>query len=160
MDPLAGFHIYCSVHQTLKRPPSLESFSIVSCQHWLVEREATVMAPIPACDSALTPCLHGGQDFLQRHFPLWYPSSCPSGCLLTVSSGPCPGITLQSLWSSSSCHVEPKPLKEVQLVLSISTEVAWMRYHSLLWCQDNFKQWLINWNYRDVTERMVKNRRY
>ena len=69
------------------------------------ETEPTVMAPTPACDSALTPCLHGGQDFLQRHFPLWYPSSCPSGCLLTVNSRPCPGITLQFLWSSSSCHV-------------------------------------------------------
>ena len=38
-DSLAGIHFYCSVHQTLKRPPSLESFSIASCQHWLVERE-------------------------------------------------------------------------------------------------------------------------
>ena len=39
MDPLSVILIYCSVRQMLKRPPSLGSFSRVSCQHRLVERE-------------------------------------------------------------------------------------------------------------------------
>ena len=37
------------------------------------------MAPPPARDSAVLPCLHGSLAFLQRHFPLWSPPSHPRG---------------------------------------------------------------------------------
>ena len=44
---------------------------------WM-EREAMVMAPPPTCDSAVSPCFHGCQAFLHRHFP---PRSPPSPLL-------------------------------------------------------------------------------
>ena len=42
------------------------------------EREAMVMAPLLTCDSAVSPCYHGCQAFLHRHFP---PQSPPSHLL-------------------------------------------------------------------------------
>jgi len=33
------------------------------------EREAMVMAPSPACDSAVSSCFHGGLAFIHQHFP-------------------------------------------------------------------------------------------
>ena len=35
------------------------------------------MAPAPACDSAVSPCLRDYLVFLQRHFPPGSPPSCP-----------------------------------------------------------------------------------
>ena len=49
---------------------------LVACWCWLWrERENIMMVPPPAHDSALLPCL----AFLQRHFPLPSPPSCPLG---------------------------------------------------------------------------------
>ena len=64
-----------------------------------------MLAPPSVCDSAVAPCLHGCLAFLQRHSPLLSPSSCPLGCLPAVNSSPQPGISLQSLCSSSQLHI-------------------------------------------------------
>ena len=59
------------------------------------------MTPHPACDSAVVPCLHGFQAFLQS-IPCGHIFSPVSSCHLSeVKSSPHPGITLQSLHSSS-----------------------------------------------------------
>ena len=60
-----------SVHQPLDGPASL----LFICGCWLCgEREATVMAPSPSHDSAVSPCFHGCLTFLQPHFPPRSPS--------------------------------------------------------------------------------------
>ena len=64
-----------------------------------------MLAPPSVCDSAVAPCLPGCLAFLQRHSPLRSPSSCPLGCLPAVNSSPHPGISLQSLCSSSQLHI-------------------------------------------------------
>ena len=54
------------------------AFSIVHQQILAYgEREATVMAPPPACDSAVAPCFHGSLVFLRRHFLLQISSLPP-----------------------------------------------------------------------------------
>ena len=59
------------------------------------------MTPHPACDSAVVPCLHGFQAFLQS-IPCGHIFSPVSSCHLSeVKSSPHPGIALQSLHSSS-----------------------------------------------------------
>ena len=72
---LAGVLLCCWAQQALKGLRSLESFSIGQlradhCQA-CVEREASVMAPPPVCDSAVALYLHGCPAFLQRHSPPW-----------------------------------------------------------------------------------------
>ena len=41
------------------------------------EREAMVMAPPAACDSAILPCFHSCLAFFHQHFPPWSPPSHP-----------------------------------------------------------------------------------
>ena len=60
------------------------------------EREATIVAPPPACDSAVAPCFHGSPVFLHRHSLLWL-SSLPSP--QSVSPQPTAVLTL-GLFSS------------------------------------------------------------
>ena len=62
-------------------------------------REAVVMAPPTTQDSAVWPGFHGCLAFLHRHFPPQ--SHLPSIRLSTVNISPHPGITPQSLNSSS-----------------------------------------------------------
>lgn len=77
MVTLSEILLYCSVHQTLKEPPSLGTFSIgqlpvPTCG----ESEAIVMAPPTVHDSVVPSHLHGCLDFLQGHFLLQSPPSC------------------------------------------------------------------------------------
>ena len=54
------------------------------------EREAVVMAPTPTSDSAVSPCFHGRQAFLHRHFPPRSPSSHPLSLSLCSQQWPSP----------------------------------------------------------------------
>ena len=54
------------------------------------EREATVMAPPPTCDSAVLPCFQGCLAFLHRHFPPQSPPSHPLGPSLRSQQQPLP----------------------------------------------------------------------
>ena len=94
--PLWLVLLCCLVHQALKWPPWLGSFSfalhvrclksqplwslflLFSCQCWCVRRERLQwwLHP-PMHDSAVSPCLHGCLVFLHSHFPLKSPPSCP-----------------------------------------------------------------------------------
>ena len=65
------------------------------------KREAMVMAPHLAHDSAVSPCFHGCLAFtadISHHDALLH---IPSICLSTVTSSPHPGIAPQSLNSTS-----------------------------------------------------------
>ena len=78
MFTLSEIFLYCSVHQALKEPPSLGAFSLgqlpaLTCG----ESVAIVMAPPPVHDSVVSSHLHGYLDFLQGHFLLQSPPSCP-----------------------------------------------------------------------------------
>ena len=97
MATLAGVLLSCSICQALKEASWLGSFSLIqclrclkgqplwslsllfSCLCWCVGREATVMAPLFARDSAVSPRL----VFPHRHFPPWSLPSCALG------SSPC-----------------------------------------------------------------------
>ena len=77
MVTLSEILLYCSVHQALKKPPSLGTFSVgqlpaPTCG----ESEAIVMAPPTVHDSVVSSHLHGCLDFLQGHFLLQSPPSC------------------------------------------------------------------------------------
>ena len=53
-------------------------------------REATVMAPPPMHDSAVSPCFHGCRTFLHRHFPPQSPLSPPLDLSLCSQQQPWP----------------------------------------------------------------------
>ena len=77
MVTLSEILLYCSVHQALKEPPSLGTFSIgqlpaPTCG----ENEAIVMVPPAVHDSVVSSHLHGCLDFFQGHFLLQSPPSC------------------------------------------------------------------------------------
>ena len=59
------------------------------------------MAPLPVCDSAVSPCFHGCLAFFYRHFCHSLLPHIPSIHLSSVNSSLCPGIAPQSLNSSS-----------------------------------------------------------
>ena len=99
---LVGGPSLFSVQQALKEPPLLGSFSIgqlpvLSCG----EREPTMMAPPPVCDSAAVPCLHGCLAFLKRHSPLWIFSLPPPLAISPQSATVHPEIALQCPCSNS-----------------------------------------------------------
>ena len=100
--PLWLVLLFCSTCQVLKKPASLESFSVVQLPVLASEeREATVMAP--------PPCMI--QQYHLASMTAWFSSTVishcnllphvPSGCLPAVNSRHPPGIALQSLCSSS-----------------------------------------------------------
>ena len=115
-DPLAGVLLCRLAHQALKWAPRVGSYSVVQCIRHLMgqplhcsaasagmwdKREAMVMAPHLAHDSALSPCFHGCLAFpsdISHHDVLLH---IPSICLSTVTSKPHPGIAPQSLNSTS-----------------------------------------------------------
>ena len=104
---LAWVLLCCLVCQALKGPPSLGSFSVV--QLTCGDRDTTVMAPSPACDSAVSPYLHDYLTFLQRQSPLQSPPSHPQGPS-AINSRPLPGIAPQSLHFSSQPPRIPEDL--------------------------------------------------
>ena len=57
-----------------------------------------VMAPLPTCDSAVSPCFHGCLAFLHRHFPPRSPPSHPLD----------PSLRSQHQPSPSDCSTIPK----------------------------------------------------
>ena len=62
--------VLCSLAcEALKGPPFLGSSSFGQLLALTSEREATEMAPSPAHDSAILPCLHGFPAFLLRSRP-------------------------------------------------------------------------------------------
>ena len=85
--PLVGVLICSSVHQAFDGPASL-LFSCQCCLCW--GTEAMVMAPHPMCDSAVSPCFHGCQAFLHRHFPPQSPPSHPLSPVLFSHQQPSP----------------------------------------------------------------------
>ena len=99
--------LYFLACKALKGPPSLGSSSVGQLLALASEREATVMAPSPAHDSAILPYLHGFPAFLQKYSPLRsLHSDIPLDCLPAVNSRPLPGIALQPLCSNSqSSHI-------------------------------------------------------
>ena len=62
-------------------------------------REAIVMAPLPACDLAFSPCFHGCPAFPHRHFPRQSPPS----------HSPDLSLCSQQLLSPWDCSTIPKP---------------------------------------------------
>ena len=76
---------------------SIVQLPMLACE----ERGAMVIAPPPMHDSAVSPCFHGCPASLHRHFPPQSPSSHPFDLSLCSQQQPCPGITPQSLNSSS-----------------------------------------------------------
>ena len=96
--PWLGFY---SVVQCLQVFDGLASL-VFSCQMLACgDREATVMAPLPVCDSAVSPCFHSCLAFFYRHFCHSLLPHIPSIHLSSVNSSLCPGIAPQSLNSSS-----------------------------------------------------------
>ena len=91
--PLWLVLLCCLAGQELKRPVSLESFSIVglsllfSCHCWCVGRErAMVMAAHPTCDSGVSPCLRRAwfsSTGISHGDPLPH---VPSGCIPAIKS--------------------------------------------------------------------------
>ena len=65
--------------EALRGPPSLGASSAGQLLALASEREATVMAPSPARDSAILPYLHGFPAFLQTYSPLRSLPSRPLG---------------------------------------------------------------------------------
>ena len=53
-------------------------------------RGASVMAPAPTCDSAVSPCFRGCLAFLHRHFPPWSPPLHPLNLSLHSQLQPLP----------------------------------------------------------------------
>ena len=72
--PLNGIFIARCIRH-LKGHPLWGLSLLVSFWCQSVVKEATVMSPPPACDSAVPPCLHGCLAFLQRCFLSWSPPS-------------------------------------------------------------------------------------
>ena len=73
--PWLGFY---SVVQCLQVFDGLASL-VFSCQMLACgDREATVMAPLPVCDPAVSPCFHSCLAFIHTYFP---PQSYPSHSL-------------------------------------------------------------------------------
>ena len=98
MGTLGGVLLCSSVHQAFDGQPL--HCSAASAGLW-DEREAMVMAPHLAHDSALSPCFHGCLAFptgISHHDVLLH---IPSICLSTVTSNPHPGIAPQFLNSTS-----------------------------------------------------------
>ena len=92
--------LLCSLAcEVLKGSPSLGSSSVGQLLALASEREATVMAPSPAHDSAILPYLHGFPAFLQTYSPLRSLPSRPFG--LSPCSQQQTGTALQPLSSSS-----------------------------------------------------------
>ena len=59
-----------SMHQAFDWPASIAQLPMLAC----MGREATVMAPPPTHDSAVSPCFQGCPAFLYRHFSPKSPS--------------------------------------------------------------------------------------
>ena len=96
--------LYFLACKALKGPPSLGSSSVGQLLALASEREATVMAPSPAHDSAILPYLHGFPAFLQKYSPLRsLHSDIPLDCLPAVNSRPLPGMSLRHPLGLSPC---------------------------------------------------------
>ena len=65
--PMNGVFIASCIRH-LKGHPLWGLSLLVSCWCQSVVKEATVISPPHACDSAVSPCLHGCLTFLQRYF--------------------------------------------------------------------------------------------
>ena len=116
--PVAGVLLYC-----LKGHHLWGLYWSVSCTGSWGEREATVMAPSPAHDSAVLPWLYDCLVFLKGipHCDLL--PHIPSASLPAVNSRPHPGIAPQSLHSSSQ---PPCVLEDLHSCLGY----IWMRQGS------------------------------
>ena len=113
---------FCSAYQELRWPSSLGPFSVFSCrcQGTPGEREATVMASLPARDSAVLPCLHGCRPLVHRGLPrvpqaISLQSGADSSQPLCAPGDlhPCPG------------YVGPRPRLSVWLSLHSITGQLW-----------------------------------
>ena len=80
-----------------KGPPSLGPFS---CLADMWGERGIVMAPLPVCDSAVSPdiCVH--LACFHMHFPLRSPPAWPCGTYLHIKQQSLPLVTLQSRCSS------------------------------------------------------------
>ena len=106
----------CSAHQAYRGAPWVGSYSVVQCVRHLMgqslywpaasagmwrEREAMVMAPPSTHDSAVSPCFHGCPAFLPGISAHNLLPHIHLISLSAVNSSPRPGISPQSLNSSS-----------------------------------------------------------
>ena len=76
------------------------------------EREATVVAPPPLCDSAVTPCFWWPPGFSPKAFLVWISSLHPLSCLPVINRSLSSEIALQSPFSSCQqpcTPVDPHP---------------------------------------------------
>ena len=89
--------------QAVKGAPWVGSYSVVQSVRRLMGqrlysaakagmsgREAMVMAPTPSCESAISPCFHGGPAFVLRHFSPQPPPSPPLDLSLCSQQQPLP----------------------------------------------------------------------
>ena len=113
---MPGVLLCCLAHQSLKGAPWAGSHSVVQCLRHLMgeflycsaanagmcgEREAMVLGPPPTHDSAVSPCFHGCPAFLPGISAHNLLPHIHLISLSAVNSSPRPGISPQSLNSSS-----------------------------------------------------------
>ena len=97
------------------------------------EREAMVMAPSPACDSAVSSCFHGGLAFIHQHFPPRSLSSHPFSLSLHRQQQPshwdCSTIPKHQLQAVASSREQAFLSK----VCMAAARTIWFSFH--LGCQ-------------------------
>ena len=93
-------------------------------------REATVMVPPPAHDSAVSLCFSGYSALLQRHSPPWSPPSCPVGLSPNSQQQPspwdCSPVPMLQL-PTTVCFRRLGPLTRVH---GAAARIVWFSLHS------------------------------
>ena len=90
----------CSVVQCIRRLVG-QSLYCLAADFGMLGREAVMLASPTMCDLVVLPCFHGCLVLLHRHFHHSLLLHLPSIHLSMVNSSPRPGISPQSLSSSS-----------------------------------------------------------
>ena len=103
---------------------------LVSCWPLPVGKEATVMVPPSACDSAVLAYLHGCPAFLPRYFPPPSTPSCPPPTLSLQSKADLTLGLLSNPHSPAPSHRTFQGTQILSRVCRTVRKIVWFSFHS------------------------------